>query len=134
MVALLVSTPEVAGAAFTSELYSPHLDVHQRMLILETLASAAQQMANPRARLPASRDQMPGVCGALEADSAAVTNATQGMLICKFRFCILRRSHEECSVCECGCIIYDCDHVLHHMIILLHMHVVCITLSCLEAE
>lgn len=86
MVALLVSTPEVAGAAFTSELYSPHLDVHQRMLILETLASAAQQMANPRAGLPAGRDQMPS---ALEADSAAVTNATRGMLTHKFGFCIL---------------------------------------------
>lgn len=84
MLALLVSTPEVAGAAFTSELYSPHLDVHQRMLILETLASAAQQMANPRARLPASRDHMPGVRDALEADTAAVTNATQGMLTCEF--------------------------------------------------
>ena len=77
MVALLVSTPEVAGAAFTSELYSPHLDVHQRMLILETLASAAQQMANPRARLHAGRDQMPGLQGAMEAGSA-VTNTTQG--------------------------------------------------------
>ena len=57
MVALLVTTPEVAGAAFTSELYSPHLDVHQRMLILETLASAAQQMANPRLRFPAGESQ-----------------------------------------------------------------------------
>ena len=82
MVALLVATPEVAGAAFTSELYSPHLDVHQRMLILETLASAAQQMANPRARLQAGRNQMPGLCGALEAGAEAVTDAAQGRLSC----------------------------------------------------
>ena len=82
MVALLVSTPEVAGAAFTSELYSAHLDVHQRMLILETLASAAQQMANPRARLQAGADLMPGLRGSLESGSEAVTNATQGWFIC----------------------------------------------------
>lgn len=82
MVALLVSTPEVAGAAFTSELYSPHLDVHQRMLILETLASAAQQMANPRARLHAGRDKVPGVCGTLEAGSEAVTYAAHGKRTC----------------------------------------------------
>ena len=82
MVALLVATPEVAGAAFTSELYSPHLDVHQRMLILETLASAAQQMANPRARLQAGRDQAPGLRGALEAGTESATNATQGRFTC----------------------------------------------------
>ena len=55
--ALLVAVPEVAGASLTSELYSPHLDVHQRMLILETLATAAQQMADPRLRLGAGRGQ-----------------------------------------------------------------------------
>ena len=48
MVALLVAVPEVSGATMTQELYSPHLDVHQRLLILETLAEAAQQMADPR--------------------------------------------------------------------------------------
>ncbi len=57
VVALLVAVPEVAGASLTSELYSPHLDVHQRMLILETLATAAQQMADPRLRLGAGRGQ-----------------------------------------------------------------------------
>ncbi|KAL0019958.1 hypothetical protein WJX79_006691 [Trebouxia sp. C0005] len=57
IVALLVAVPEMAGASLTSELYSPHLDVHQRMLILETLATAAQQMANPRLRLGAGRGQ-----------------------------------------------------------------------------
>ena len=55
--ALLVAVPDVAGASLTSELYSPHLDVHQRMLILETLATAAQQMANPGLKLEASRGQ-----------------------------------------------------------------------------
>lgn len=82
MVALLVSTPEVAGAAFTSELYSPHLDVHQRMLILETLASAAQQMANPRARIHASKSQMTGHGSALEPGVEAATNAALGMTAC----------------------------------------------------
>lgn len=80
MVALLVTTPEVAGAAFTSELYSPHLDVHQRMLILETLASAAQQMANPRARIHPGNNQING--SALEAGAEAATNAALGMSTC----------------------------------------------------
>ncbi|DBA73958.1 hypothetical protein WJX77_002142 [Trebouxia sp. C0004] len=57
IVALLVAVPQVVGASLTSELYSPHLDVHQRMLILETLATAAQQMADPRLRLGAGRGQ-----------------------------------------------------------------------------
>ena len=83
MVALLVSTPEVAGAAFTSELYSPHLDVHQRMLILETLASAAQQMANPRARLQAGKSQGTGLAGALEAGGEARVDAMPGMTTCR---------------------------------------------------
>ena len=43
----------MAGDTLTQELYSPHLDMHQRMLILETLASAAQQLADPRLRLNA---------------------------------------------------------------------------------
>ena len=55
--ALLVAVPAVAGASLTQELYSPHLDLHQRMLILETLAGAAQQMANPRLRLGSQGDQ-----------------------------------------------------------------------------
>lgn len=83
MVALLVSSPEVAGAAFTSELYSPHLDVHQRMLILETLASAAQHMANPRARIHAGKSHMTGLGGALEHGAEAATNtAALGMSTC----------------------------------------------------
>lgn len=60
IVALLVAVPDVAGASLTSELYSPHLDVHQRMLILETLATAAQQMANPGLKLEAGRGQTDG--------------------------------------------------------------------------
>ena len=82
MVALLVTTPEVAGAAFTLELYSPHLDVHQRMLILETLASAAQQMANPTAKLHAGRNQTRGVPSALGVGADAVSDATLGMPTC----------------------------------------------------
>ena len=57
MVALLVAVPDVSGASMTQELYSPHLDVHQRLLILETLAEAAQQMADPRLRLAAQERQ-----------------------------------------------------------------------------
>ena len=57
MVALLVAVPELTGASMTEELYSPHLDLHQRLLILETLATAAQQMASPRLRLAAQGRQ-----------------------------------------------------------------------------
>lgn len=51
--ALLVQVPHTAGNNLTEALYSPHLDMHQRMLILETLASAAQQLADPHLRLRA---------------------------------------------------------------------------------
>ena len=78
----MVSVPEMAGAAFTSELYSPHLDVHQRMLILETLASAAQQMANPRLRLQAGRSQTHAHADALEAAAEPVGSAASGMVAC----------------------------------------------------
>jgi len=70
-VALLVAVPEVAGASLTSELYSPHLDVHQRMLILETLATAAQQMADPRLRLGAGRGQTGSQSDRLEGSDAS---------------------------------------------------------------
>ena len=53
IVALLVEAPMAAGDSLTQELYSPHLDVHQRMLILETLATAAQQLSDPQHRLKA---------------------------------------------------------------------------------
>lgn len=43
----------LAGDSLTQELYSPHLDVHQRMLILESMATAAQQLSDPRLRLRA---------------------------------------------------------------------------------
>ena len=83
MVALLVSVPAVAGAAFTSELYSPHLDVQQRMLILETLASAAQQMANPRLRLQAGRSQAGARANPLEAAAEPVGEAATWKLLAR---------------------------------------------------
>lgn len=75
MVALLVAVPEVSGATLTAELYSPHLDVHQRLLILETLAAAAQQMANPRLRLQAQGPQTGSQAEGLFASGAGASDS-----------------------------------------------------------
>lgn len=42
---LVYTVPGPAGAALLGEVYSPHLDVHQRLITLEALASAATRMA-----------------------------------------------------------------------------------------
>ncbi len=43
--ALLVRVPLAGGLALAGELYSPHLDVHQRLWVLDSLSAAAQEMA-----------------------------------------------------------------------------------------
>lgn len=43
---LLVAAPREGGRALVAEVYSPHLDMHQRLLILETVAAAATRMAS----------------------------------------------------------------------------------------
>eukprot|EP00884_Botryococcus_braunii_P006828 jgi/Botrbrau1/16146/Bobra.0281s0003.1 len=45
IVGLLMAVPREGGRALVAEVYSPHLDLHQRLLILESLATAATQMA-----------------------------------------------------------------------------------------
>ena len=49
MVALLVRVPLAGGLALAGDLCSPHLDVHQRLWVLDSLSAAAQEMA---ARVP----------------------------------------------------------------------------------
>ena len=38
--------PHAGGLALASQLYSPHLDLHQRLLILDCLGQAAGQLAH----------------------------------------------------------------------------------------
>ena len=49
--ALLVRVPLAGGLALAGELYSPNLDVHQRLWVLDSLTAAAQEMAAPVPRL-----------------------------------------------------------------------------------
>ena len=51
MVALLVRVPLAGGLALAGEVYSPHLDVHQRLWVLDSLSAAAQEMAAGAPRL-----------------------------------------------------------------------------------
>lgn len=48
LVAVLALSPLTSGDTLIAELYSPNLDQHQRMVILDGLAGAAVEMADPR--------------------------------------------------------------------------------------
>jgi len=48
LVALLAGAPEAAGDAVAAEAFSPHADLHQRLLSLDALAAAAQELSDPR--------------------------------------------------------------------------------------
>ncbi|KAG2494834.1 hypothetical protein HYH03_007074 [Edaphochlamys debaryana] len=48
LVALLAVAPLPAGDALVPEVYSPHLDMHQRITLLDSLAAAAAELADPR--------------------------------------------------------------------------------------
>ena len=45
MVALLAAAPAPAGAALVSQAFSPHLDLHQRLFVLEALSAGARALA-----------------------------------------------------------------------------------------
>ena len=47
MTSLLVEASREGGLALASEIYSPHLDLHQRLLILDVMAAAATEMSTP---------------------------------------------------------------------------------------
>ena len=96
IVALLVEAPHVTGDALTQELYSPHLDVHQRMLILETLASAAQQLADPQLRLKAGH--APGAISGLQVTPSRrlpEADAANSAKVCSALCCMLHE-HGPC--------------------------------------
>ena len=46
MVEVAVQLPAAGGLALAGQLYSPHLDLHQRLLILECLGQAADHLAH----------------------------------------------------------------------------------------
>ena len=48
LVAVLAADPVAAGDAVGGALYSPHLDMHQRLLVLDALAGGARALAGPR--------------------------------------------------------------------------------------
>lgn len=48
LVAVLSLSPLTVGDTLIAEVYSPHLDQYQRMLVLDTLAAAAAEMSDPR--------------------------------------------------------------------------------------
>jgi telomere length regulation protein len=47
MVTLLLEVPEQAGLTIASHVYSPSLDMHQRVLALNALSTAAEELAHP---------------------------------------------------------------------------------------
>ncbi len=48
LTALLAMAPLEAGDQVLEEVYSPHLDVYQRLLIMDSLCAAAKELADPR--------------------------------------------------------------------------------------
>ncbi|KAK9908206.1 hypothetical protein WJX75_004272 [Coccomyxa subellipsoidea] len=64
MASLAAAAPRAGGLALAAEVYSPHVDLHQRLTLLEALAAAARQLASggPQA-LPA-----PDVSGSVAAE------------------------------------------------------------------
>ncbi len=82
--ALLAAQPAAAGDAALAEVYSPHLDQYQRLLLLDGMCLAAQELASPLAapRLElgggAPRVVAPGTGRALAAAAAAAAGAAPG--------------------------------------------------------
>jgi telomere length regulation protein len=76
LTAVLSLSPLTAGDTVIAELYSPHLDQYQRMLILDSLAAAAVEMADPR-KAPRLAAAAPGEAPKLlPAAAAAAKRAT----------------------------------------------------------
>lgn len=113
--ALLVAVPEVAGASLTSELYSPHLDVHQRMLILETLATAAQQMADPRLRLGAGRGQTGSQPDRLGGSDASSSGRVADAGTTHRKLSHVNRKPSACNLSECSSCFLLCGSCMCHL-------------------
>lgn len=70
LTAVLSLSPLTVGDTLIAELYSPHLDQYQRMLILDSLAAAAVEMADPR-KAPRLAAAAPGEVPKLLPSAAA---------------------------------------------------------------
>ena len=58
---MLACSPVESGDAVLAEVYSPHLDQYQRVLILDTLYQAAKELSNPSQRPRLVTDGLPRV-------------------------------------------------------------------------
>ena len=76
LVNLLAQESLPAGDALLGQLWTPHLDTHQRVLILDALSSAAHQMSHSPRALPGGPFQ-----GALGTPAAAHHTAPGGARI-----------------------------------------------------
>ena len=83
LVALSALCPLPAGDVLLAELYSPHLDTYQRLLVLDVLSSAAQEMAQPpeqapRLELPSRGGGVPCVVYPSQEARGALTGGSGG--------------------------------------------------------
>ena len=72
LIALISLCPVASGDTVLSELYSPHLDTFQRLLILDTLKSAAEEMTGSAASITGGSSSNPSArSSALEGPSSS---------------------------------------------------------------
>ncbi|EIE21374.1 hypothetical protein COCSUDRAFT_56593 [Coccomyxa subellipsoidea C-169] len=71
MASLAAAAPRAGGLALAAEVYSPHVDLHQRLTLLEALAAAARQLASGGPQALPAPDASGGIVAA-EADTRQV--------------------------------------------------------------
>ena len=72
-VALLASAPAPAGAALVGQAFSPHLDLHQRLFVLESLSAGARALSHAPAdpTNPGTLQSLERPCGAAPASGGS---------------------------------------------------------------
>jgi hypothetical protein len=78
--ALIALAPLPGGDALLAEVYSPHLDTYQRLLVLDTLCAAARELSDPRAapRLEAGPGRGPPRLAATPSAAPALAGPSAG--------------------------------------------------------
>ena len=79
LVKLLAQEPFPAGDALLGQLWTPHLDTHQRVLILDALSSAAHQMAHGPRALPEPPSRSPASLPDSSQDHPASDGSTSAV-------------------------------------------------------
>ncbi|KAK9868756.1 hypothetical protein WJX84_007936 [Apatococcus fuscideae] len=79
LVNLLAQEPFPAGDALLGQLWTPHLDTHQRVLILDALSSAAHQMAHGPRALPEPPSRSPASLPDSSQDHPASDGSTSAV-------------------------------------------------------